>query len=384
MLYYPRIKESIKYNDKLFDSRSIEDILNKFPRIIKLSNVYSKADSYTYAILQEKNIERIVDDVLSNDVNKYLKTYINMLKRGNNTIPPISGEYNNYIYESGSSNIERLFIGANCYGSCIKPGMGGDEAFNKALTKNDGDVIFIKEKDTQKFVARSLLFRKDNFVMMAPIYGTSGFECDYFYNSEFLSQIAKQLLSKSKLYNDNIDYIFLTNSHNINCSNNLDEFPIYMDTSFVRGFPYADLYESAYLIASTKVFNEKTFNKKDSFRERIYYPSIRKKVNIKCSDYREEILKIKSLEIVTEEDEIKRKILENEFSTIKNTNFDMVYIGQDWYIGMKKDKVLSTGIFNVTDCRQHQEIGEIIEKNHIYFNQFNSRDTVFTKLKVNK
>lgn len=356
VLYYPKIEENLISRGELFRAPSIDVILNKLSLIIGLSNVYPRAGCYKYSILGEENIKRILEsDNQVCDLVPYILAYTNMLKKNKNTIPPLYGEFGGSTYESGTANRERLLIGAYCYRSCIAPNMAGEEAYYQVLTKENADVLIIKNKKTKCFEARSLLFRKDNFIIMAPIMGERGKK---FYNKKFLSQISNELLSAAKEKGDRLDYVFLTRDWD----EIIEGLPIITSDSFVRGFPHSDLEDKAYLLGCSEEVSSQANGKigftlrKVRGSHRIFYDSSRCKVQVKKDRYQDDIKRIKALEIISEKNKSQQDTLKREFNFLSSATFDEVYVGQDWYIAVKKNKVLSKGIFQISDVRQQEEI----------------------------
>lgn len=115
VLHYPKINEFLIDKQDFPKNPSLDTILRKLPTVIKLSNVYSHADFYTYSILKEETIDKILNTI-DPQLEPYIKVYMGMLSRSYNTIPPLAGEYDDYVYESGTADRERLLIGLDCGG----------------------------------------------------------------------------------------------------------------------------------------------------------------------------------------------------------------------------------------------------------------------------
>lgn len=358
ILYYPKIEETLISRGEISSNLSIDWMLKRLPSMIRLSKVYSRTDCYTYAILGESNLEKILEsDSRINDLSSYIKIYGDMLKRDKNTIPPLGGEFGDFVYESGTAERTRLLLGCNCYGSCITPDYG--ETFNHVLTEQNADVLMINDKNTNQFVARALLFRRDNFIVIAPIYGENGKENKHFYNKEFLTQISNQLLSTAKEKGDSLDYVFLANN-NIGKKKQVD-FPVIMHSILKKSFPHADLNYNDYLIG----YSENVIKKgkeiefvplKETLDLKPLYPSKRLDVQRKTENYQEDIARIKALEIISTKNQKQQESFKKQYASLLETTFSEVYSGQDWYIALKDNKILSKGIFEVSDSRQQEEM----------------------------
>ena len=102
IIYFDKIKERLGVSKLTTDY-----ILNKFPKILELSNAYSTAQNETLSILGEKTVLTILRNyAISYDPNDYILPYLNMLNLSSSFIPPISGEYKKYVYELGTAEIQ--------------------------------------------------------------------------------------------------------------------------------------------------------------------------------------------------------------------------------------------------------------------------------------
>lgn len=249
--------------------------------------------------------------------------------------------------------MDRLLIGKNSYRSCLGPEGAGEKAYEMALSSVDADVLIIKKKDNGEFIGRSLLFRQGNFVILAPIMGYRRIN-EMLYDESFLLQIGNQIIEKSICQKDNLDYVFLTTWGFMKRM----EFLFVADTKFGKGLPHCDIEPLAYLIASKELLKnpvKKDLSKEDihldlTKEQNILYYKDRLPINRKESDYTKDIRRIKALEGATLDD-----------GTFENTDYDEVYIGQDWYIALKDREVVSTGIYKVEDARQKEEISRVID-----------------------
>ena len=72
----------------------------------------------------------------------------------------------------------------------------------------------------------------------------------------------------------------------------------------------------------------------------IAYETKREKIKEKTETSSEELTRIKALAILlTEDNDIREKEI-NSFKKVKKEDYDEVYQGQDWYIGIKDNQVI--------------------------------------------
>lgn len=337
---------------------SFDDILNYLFEVISLGQIYAHADRYTEAIFGQDILGKIInqnDHYSSSDPKDYVEVYQAMLEHSTTLIPPISGEFNEYVYESGNNyDADKLLMGIYCSGSCLGVDGAGEEAYMEALTGDRADVVFVRKKDNQEFLARFLMFRKGNFVIMAPIQGSHG-HCESLYQEEFLTKIGNQILNSAKKNHDSLDYVFM--QHAKLYDKELAHFPIVMNECLSEGIPHCDILDSAWLVATTKKEIEL---KPDSHLKS--YPKVRGKVMVKDSDCNIELARIKALEIFREEDSFEQEILKNEFDAILKTRYQQAYIGQDFYLAIRGDGGMEKTILKTNDHRQKEEISGCLDK----------------------
>ena len=321
----------------------------KFYDVLKLSSVFSSVDNVVLASLGVEVIDKILNDrVGCCDPRVYLEAYVKMLTRNTSYLPPVSGEFGDYVYESfRDDDVERLLIGKNCFRSCIDPNMAGSRAFYKCLTEKDGDVILIKNKEDKSFAARALMFRKGNYVVIAPIHDRVGI-AEEFYGREFLDQVAGQLIANDS---DNIEYVFCIDD----CDFLEGKYPLVYDEEYLsKGFPHADLSNRAYLLA----------------HRREYYPGCLKPEEIMASSYVMKRAGVKGKDQVTDFELTQLKALSafmvgkdsKGFNLVSKEDYSEVYKGQDWYIGVKStgEEVVALPVSDLNQkWRQEEEMNLI-------------------------
>ena len=322
------------------------------PRIIELSEAYKCADNKSIAILGEKNITTILqDNFTSCNPHDYIKLYLEMLSRSESSIPPLNGEFNDYTYESGNYSIDRLLIGKYSYQSCIGIKSAGEEAYKLAVNSKDADVLLMRDKYNHQVVGRSLIFRRGNFLILGPIMGVRNIN-DILYNEDFLLHIGNEFLDKTIENNDNIQYVLITLP--IVIERKCLSLPVIDNKKICKKLPHSDIYSRALIIAS----NKKKINLRPSKKIKKIYLKNREPIQLKETNYELDILRIETLARL-------QKNNPKDISISDIAPYDKVYVGQDWYIGMKDDKIVSSTMYKVEDIRQRQEIESIIRNEDI-------------------
>lgn len=353
---YDQICAKLKESKNL-ENFSFDQLLNSLSEVISLGKIYSHVDRYTEAVFGCEILNQIVNngEYSSSDPKDYLCVYHSMLNCSTTFIPPLSGELDGYLYESGNNyDVDRLLLGIHCSGSCLGINGAGEEAYLEALTSNQADVVFVRRKETLEFVARFLIFRKGNFVIMAPIYGRMGL-CKSLYQEDFLSMIGNQILALAKEMNDSLDYVF---TQRVGLFKEFkSNFPVVYDDCFTEDIPHCDISNKAVLIASKKKDIQLLPSEEVSV-----YQKRRKEISIRYDDCNFELARIKALEISREKESIKTEKLKQEFDMILNTHYQQAYIGQDWYVAIRDDGNIEKVMLNTNDSRQKDEIFSILDQ----------------------
>lgn len=327
-----------------------------FDKIFTLGNAYNHADDLTISVLGFDIVNRIIkDNVTGNDPQDYLKVYLEMLARDKVYIPPVSGEFGNYYYESAhDSDCERLMIGKNHRGSCVGIGGAGQHTFLEALTGDEADVIIFKDKNTHEFMARSIVFRAGNYVVLAPIYDRE-YTAQELYKPELLSEMASQMLNKAREANDNLDYVFVTHS-----IVDLGEYFKNFDDDELRDvFPHADLEYPKYLIGTKYDDNNVILNPREVMLSS--YDTVRDKVRFKDDITNNDLNKIRALDVLFMDKYLREDKMRN-FEFIDKDDFDELFLGQDWYVGIKNRKIADKKILPINSERQQNEILVLCER----------------------
>ena len=354
LLNFKKIKSILSENGKILNN-NLSSILNNFKECLRLSEILHYADATTYAILGESRVEKIILNNKNTSSNTYdfVNTYIKMLKSNKTYLPPISFDFQikDKVYQIESGNnyvLDRLLIGKEIMGSCIGPKGEGEYTFYKCLTEEDADVLLIKKKDTLEFVARMIMIRIGNAIVMAPIYEHEVL-AEEFYTKEFLNTLCKKLLEKAAQKQDNIDYIFIAQEDKLD----QEGFDIDIDYNIGKFLPHCDIYSSLNRIYAIE--QNININYYADFKE--IYEKARRKIEVKQDNYEEDINRIEELYYLMTN---KRKE--------KSFNYKSVYIGQDFYIGIGKNNIYST-VLPTKDKRQRIEmeacLDEIILKSTI-------------------
>ena len=333
----------------LVTNDSLDSFMNHFERFVRLAKAYGSADDLMLAALGKERVEAIVEDELtSQDLRKYLWVYEKMIKQKKTSIPPVSGVYQNYSYATAENfDAERLLIGKRCFGSCMGIEGAGEKAYLKGLYEKDGDVLLIKKKDTKEFVARALLFRKGNFVVMAPIHDAVGI-ADKFYQKEFLDLIGEEMLQKAKKSGDNLEYVFVTNVADL-----LEgEYKEIEHAALKDDFPHADLEEYAYLITPW----EEEIDPNPNIKAQGSYAMKRSEIKDMDQVTEEEMTQLKALSILFESDPIQKEEKARDFEPFEKKKYKALYKGDDWYLALKDDKTLETVTLPISSVKQKREM----------------------------
>lgn len=353
---YPMVLNHMR-KEALTQNITLNSALSHFFDFLTIAEAYDSADDITISTLGKNIIEQIrfSDKQTSKNPLDYLNVYEGMLTREYTFIPRVEGEFGEYHYESGNdADRERLLIGKKCNFSCIGPGGAGEKAYYQALTGHNADVIMITDKNTNEFVARSICFRKGNYVVLAPIQGIRGIE-ESLYQPKFVSGIAKQMIKQSLENKDTLEYVFLSPDGRF-----LDDyFPMIEDSYLIDPFPHADLDEIAYLIASTKDPEDVEID--STIPMPIIYQTKREKVKGKAEASNESLTKIKALDIILTEEAIRKEEKARNFEPVNKEDYDDVYIGQDWYIAIKKGKIVEEIVLPTEQEAQVKEIATLKE-----------------------
>lgn len=346
---YKRIRDKLIIEDNVSSIEITNLMSKKFSDVVMLGNGFSACDDLEATILGR----RVVEKVNTFNTNKYFEIYNKMVSRYCGGIPRVCGEYEKFTYESANyADPERLLIGKNIPGSCIDIGGAGGEAFEEVLTKNSGDVIILRDKETTEFYGRILMFRRGNVVQLAKVATFHDSIGTRFYK-DFFYQIAKQIIDEAIKNNDNIDYVFATESAIIHYGT-MEEMNL---IELVTLFPHADLTSKAYLIgAKTQEELEHPDLSKLDFTctpKGIYLKPLKK---VRLNATLEELTRIKALRIKLESDEIIKDELSRNFEPVYSGDFIKVISAEDWYIGIKKDGSIEEVIVPNNDQRQTEEI----------------------------
>lgn len=354
---FPTVMNHMR-KEGLLPEDTIDSALSHFFKFLTIAEAYSSADDITISALGNDVISQIrfSDKQTSKNPLDYLNVYEGMLAREYTFIPRVEGEFENYYYESANDvDRERLLIGKKCSYSCIGPGGAGEDAYLQALTGHNADVIIITDKNTDEFIARSLCFRKGNYVVLAPIHGVRGIE-ESLYKPEFISEIGRQMINQALESKDTLEYVFLSPDGRI-----LDDyFPIIEDSYLMDPFPHADLDEMAYLIASTKALKDVEID--STIPMPIIYKTKREPVRGKDEASNADLTRLKALDILLTEDNEIREEKERNFEPVDKENYDDIYMGQDWYVAIKEGKIIEEVILPTGLETQVTELSVLNEK----------------------
>ena len=366
ILNFSKIKEYLIREKNISNDINTNVILNHLATVIELSNIYTAIKNpYFISVLGEQYIRKIISDSMtSRELEDYICTYIRMLDNYKSYIPPIKGQFENYIYESGNNKKERLLIGKNVSYSCLGPKGAGEAAYYECLCEPTADVLIIKDKDMGFLIGRSIIFRRGNAIIIAPFYEETGIN-DELYCKEFLTEITNQIIEKSQKNNDCIDYIFIGRHYLLE-----KDFPTYINYDLIATIPHSDIEDCVHILYS----KGKNIQINQDYKEVASYLKERKKIQFITEDYLKDIKRIESLNVLST-CEIEFINPNSDFYEIDTKQYEGIYLGQDWYIAIQDGEIKDKCLCKVSDPRQEIEINETIkiikeqQKKKIYINK---------------
>lgn len=341
---YGKIKERIICSNKGINNDNA--VLTKFGDIMNLAEGYATRSNLHEAVFGNEILEKLGITVIQD----YLDFYHEMRNKLYCSIPKVSGEYDGKVYESGNFiDMERLLLGKLNDISCIDlNNLAGRDTFIECLSGIDGDVIMIRDKETRKFFARCLVFRRGNIVQIACAYDQYNRIAKF--SDEFFTEIANQIINQAVAVEDNIDYVFLT-KYALNKTN----FTLYHNKGFEKEFPHADFRDDAYLIGVNPKVIDKEINENIDFavQSKCVYPKIRKEVVYNAEDT--DLTRLKAMSILAIDNEVERKELEKSFEPFYKYEYIQTISGEDWYIALRKDGEMEEVVLNSEDPRTMEE-----------------------------
>lgn len=345
---YDRIKSKFLSTinvDKNIDFTII--ILKNIDNLISLANAYSSVDDIALFALGSSVVSKLEEY----DISDYLKFYIQMVKRENGSIPPISLQTQDYYLESGMySDSERLLIGMipkkNCIDIC---NCAGARTYNELLLQKTGDVILIR--NMQKVpISRILIFRRGNVIQMTTRAGDK-------LPMNLYKMMADQIMQQSISNNDNIDYVFV----NIYSVDSKDDTIISLeDSQFSSEFPHADFSDSVLLLSSKRKRQGLEGEKIEldfHVEPKCLYLHPRKKISYQPTD--DEITRLRALKIAMETNPEVKENASRDFEPFYSKEYAKVVCGEDWYIAIKNDGTIEELSLPIKDGRARLELKHI-------------------------
>lgn len=269
----------------------------------------------------------------------YVEIYFQMLNKTTSNIPLIDYTLGNYHIENSQfSNPQRLLIGRYFQktNSCIDLyNQSGCVAYKQVLTKPNASVILIYNKNTNQFLGRILVFRADNFLVLAPYLSLKG---QFQLNADdyhILRSIANQFLTEATKAKDNLTYVFTADLFFLNNGVMNLTGPKIKDKRIPNYFPHADLTEDVTLLATKN--GKETFAslaKNLHYNEPTFIYSKKRKKPTNQGNL-EEINRLRAI-----------YALKNNLPFLPITDAHKVIIGEDWYIEKMPDGTIFKAIVN--------------------------------------
>lgn len=352
LTHYPEIyhrltdDSSIKY---LYDTNPLLYLTGHMKQVISMANGLKEEENEIYPLILGDDVASSLPAELLPD---YAKVYIESLLRGDSSIPQISGENGMFSYSTATKEPDFLLIGTSFARSCINlSNPSGAPTYRGCLTKPNMDVLLVRDKFTHQVVARSILFRSKNVVMLAPFYNTDGHIAKELLTDSFLTQIGTEVMEQASQHHDCIDAVL----YNCGLFESELHFPTLEDNRLFMDFSHADLGPYAFVLNTSKNLDHE-FTSKDidtsNFEKPIYHrlrEPIKRKENVTERDLKriqalDEIMKKGSFEVTTK--------------PILTADFESLFCGEDWYAGKRKDGEVDCVMLPTTDVRIPMELAQ--------------------------
>ena len=293
--------------------------------------------------------QNVLQQIFTLNRHKYAAFYATMFQKRSSYIPNVYGEYQNYVYESKDyQNPERLLIGK--FGnSCIDLlNVSGRPAYRKALLEKDGDVIMIRDKNTNSFVARILMFRKGNFVILGRIFAKNAQVLNDLVNENFLDKISRQIKEEALKNNDYIKYVIMTSM--TNQIDQITKYPTIYDPKIPLNFPHADLTELARVITDNKI-EDVNLNFSNNYPIEYY-----KTRSLVSEDIDEDYInKLRVIYCLQEQKDFDFDL----FVPFNRQNYQRVIMAEDWYLAIRNNNTIEEVLINSDDKRALEELNNV-------------------------
>ena len=339
---YQRLMEDASAKN-LYQNNPLLYLIGHMRQVVSLASGLDESKKEVYSLVLGKDVASSLSSQL---LPEYMKVYIESLLRGQSSIPQVSGVNGNFSYSTLTTEPDSLLIGTNFAKSCIDlTNVSGASTYRGCLTKPNMDVLLIRNKFTHEIVARSILFRTKNIVMMAPIYDTSGQVFEPLLSDSFLNQVGNDIMKQSEQKNDFIDAVLY------NCGllvvSDL-HFPIIEDDRLLIDFPHADLGSQAFVLNTSKrcVNGFKSDDIDTSTFTKQIYERFRKPVKHKEDITVYDLKRIQVLNAMMNSEnreETNKPIFIDDFETL--------FCGEDWYAGKRKNGQIDCVMLPTVDIR---------------------------------
>ena len=363
LTHYPQIYQRLT-NDStgkyLYNHNPLLYLTGHMKQVVSLANGLKEEKKEVYSLVLGDDVLTSLQNVTTSSLRpellqEYMKVYLASLLREKSSIPQISGSFGSYSYSTTTTEPDNLLIGAKFSKSCIDlTNASGAFTYRGCLTKPNMDVLMIRDKFTHEIVARSILFRTKNSVMLAPFYGTNGFIFDDFFQNEVLQEIGNKIMSQAKEKGDSIDAV-LYNCGSFASSDLHFYFPMIESSKFFTDLPHADLGPYAFVLKTSDQYAGElpsSLIDTSSFEKPIY-DRLRQPVKSKEDITENDLKRIQVLDEI-----IKQGTLDVSSKAILLDDFESLYCGEDWYAGMRKDGKVDCVVLPMVDVRIPMELAQ--------------------------
>ena len=339
--YYERTKERIL--EKVTKDTTEEAILTIFDKFINITNGYASSNDLSRVVLQGRTPERVPDYKL----DKYAELYAEgMFGRYESHIPIVSGESTKYTFESDFKDEDRLLMGYMYNDSCMGLDDAGEDTFKLCLTGMDGDVILVRDKVQGEVITRAIVVRCGNVIQihMRGFNGEVGGSKNPEYR-EIVDKIGNSILEQAVISNDDVVVVVS------------EEHGPFHDDRLKEKFPHAD-WSGRYRVIGYNGTEPPTESMHFDVATQAVYYKPRKQVEENVTEY--DVMKLQALRIMRTEDKTLKARLTQDFSPIDMDDYEYTFMGEDWFIGQRKDGTVDEIVVPVRVSKvQRLEIEEV-------------------------
>ena len=367
---YERIKQLtrrkvVERHKKRNEDYAVKDGTNlvkySFGDFMTIANAFGASDNLTNSII----VSQVRRKIGEHELGKYASFYMNyMFPRYQSSIPVIKGETSNYFFESDYKDQERLLIGRMYPNSCIdlEYGTGGEETFKECLGGPNGDVLLLRDKNTRELKGRILVVRRGNTLVL----NLRNYTHEYDDDIEEIMHVVGQTYLDSKNPDDELEFVVATPMPETD--ENKDRI---ITSAMLRDhLPHADWANTGEIVAQTRAYsNENDFRVGEAHTSTYFKPRAKILTEEEATD--DDLTFLKAMSILKKRKEMEPyrssssidHSEEQDFEPVLVANFRKLFVGEDFYIGIKENGEVEEVIVETADMfRQREELETVREK----------------------